>query len=154
MKGRKAAAERTKNLRGNPGKRKTAKKPAPPSRAPAPPASLCPGAKKEWQRVAGILAREGNYHESYAALLTAYCACYARWLEAEKHLQGSAAVAGDERSPWLDVGHKSLDQVRRLAAELGLTPTARARMGITPEPAAADPMEAFLDGPKKAKAKK
>nr|WP_296430300.1 phage terminase small subunit P27 family [Roseovarius sp. BRH_c41] len=76
------------------------------------------------------------------AALAAYCQAWARWVEAEEHLaKGPALIKTPsgyvQQSPWLTVANKQLEIMGRFMAELGLSPSARARLRL-PEGGADD----------------
>ena len=96
-------------------------------------------AKKEWRRVAKILAEEGkDFTDKDLKALEAYCINYAKWQRCEQII--------DEKGYSMLVGDNGYEQqrpeLRAWAKELGLTPAARQRMkeagnasesGIDPE---------------------
>lgn len=73
------------------------------------------------------------------AALAAYCQAWARWVEAEEHLQKGPPLIKSpsghvQQSPWMPIANKQLEIMGRYMAELGLTPSARARLQV-PGPA-------------------
>jgi len=97
---------------------------------PDPPAWMRPAAAQRFSEVAEI------------GVVEQYAACYGRWVEAEQELSKVAvnyrAVLnrqGEEASavalPAMMQASKSLDQMHRLGACLGLNPTERARLPAT-----------------------
>lgn len=127
------------------------RKPRPGSNAdaPVPPDALprCPGhlsrvAAKEWRRLARPLHDMGVLSTTDRAALAAYCQTYARWVEAEERLKETPVLIKSpsgypQQSPWLSIANKQLEIMGRYMAELGLTPSARARLPA-PQTAAAN----------------
>lgn len=104
----------------------------------------CPGwlnseAKREWRRVCSKLAEKGILDTVDRSILAGYCSAYARWRLAEEFLNdkrtpidsGLTQLArhGMAPRPEVKIARESLQQMRALAAELGLTPKARNSVG-------------------------
>ena len=136
MRGRKPKPTALKLIDGNPGKRPIrGVDPMPPGDKPTCPAHLSPTAKAEWKRMAGVLHEIGLLTRIDRTVLAAYCQAYGRWVEAEKKLAETPALlktpAGYvQQSPWLTVSNKQVELMVRLMGELGLSPSARARLAI------------------------
>ena len=106
-------------------------------------------AKKEWRRVAKILAEEGkDFTDKDLKALEAYCINYAKWQRCEQIIdeKGYSMLVGDngyeQQRPEVSIANKAQTELRAWAKELGLTPAARQRMkeagnasesGIDPE---------------------
>lgn len=150
-----------KILRGNPGKRKIDdREPRPASAVPPCPKLLVGEARKEWRRVSKLLDALGLLTHLDRAALTAYCQCWARWVDAEGKVNQLGAVVlrpaplaaeGEEQpppefmpNPYLRVAEASLKQLTRLLAEFGLTPSSRTRLSSPAPSAQRDEMEDFL----------
>lgn len=146
MRGRKPQPTALRVLRGNPGRR--AYNEAEPQHAPfdasdVPPELTAAGAAAvaEWQRIAPGLAVRGHVTTVDRGVLVAYCVKYAQWVdieaEARRHpliVKGSANTP--IANPAIGLANRTLDLVIRAAAELGITPTARARIvAVPPAPA-------------------
>jgi P27 family predicted phage terminase small subunit len=106
---------------------------------PSKPRSLTGEAAAEWSRVVPELERSGILSTVDRALLVRYCTAWADWVELDRLLQqGGKIVRGQKgnlvRSPaWLM--RKDAEQTLiELGRQLGLTPVARLRAGITHEP--------------------
>ena len=117
--------------------------PVAPDALPRCPAHLTDVARKEWRRLAKPLYDMGVLSVTDRAALAAYCQAWARWVEAEEHLaKGPPLVKTPsgyvQQSPWLTVANKQLDIMGRYMAELGLSPSARARLRL---PAGANGVE-------------
>ena len=119
--------------------------PVAPDALPRCPAHLTDVARKEWRRIATPLYRMGVLSVTDRAALAAYCQTWARWVEAEEHLaKGPPLIKAPsgyvQQSPWLTVANKQLDIMGRFMAELGLSPSARARLRVPGGAAAHDPI--------------
>ena len=87
MAGRKPKPTALKKLEGNPGKRKlNTKEPMPGKGMPDCPKWLLPEAKEEWKRLCQKLSEMGVLTEVDMAAFAAYCQSYARWKEAQQHI--------------------------------------------------------------------
>lgn len=97
-----------------------------PIRANAPPPAMLdddPIAAAEWTRLVGTLSL-GHCTTVDRAALLAYCVQYSRWQQLETRARrGNPAV-----NTAVPMAQKALTLMLRCAAELGITPTARARI--------------------------
>jgi P27 family predicted phage terminase small subunit len=71
------------------------------------------------------------------AALALYCASYGRWVEAEKQLASNGLTVlspsgYEQKSPWLTIADKAMEQLRRFISEFGLSPASRTRVSATP----------------------
>ena len=136
--GRRPQPTALKVLRGNPGKRPL--NPNEPIMPPAtaafdePPPALAedPAAAAEWRRVAPLLRAAGLVTESEQSALTALCQQWSRYLQATTQIrelgmciEGSHGIPTP--NPYLLVADRALTHCHRLWAELGLTPSGRAK---------------------------
>jgi len=111
------------------------------------PSHLTGEAEKCWHRLARELYDAGLLASIDRDALTAYCAAYARWRKAEEMLaktgeviltntrsetseDGTVTNSGGNlvQNPWLAVSNRALDQMTKLAAEFGMTPSSRSRV--------------------------
>ncbi len=96
-----------------------------------PPADLVPEALEMWQELAPEVARLGLIHGEGAGLLAEYCRLSVEWREIHVRTQGEAE--GME-SPRRMRGLKELLRLNRkllrLGDRLGMSPMARARLGL------------------------
>lgn len=123
MRGRKPSAKRTSDM------------PALPDALPRCPPHLTQNARKEWRRLARPLHEIGILSITDRAALAAYCQAWARWVEAEEHLQKGPPLIKMpsgyvQQSPWMSIANKQLEVMGRFMAELGLSPSARARLSL------------------------
>ncbi len=125
-----------KVLAGNPGKRPL--NGAEPQFAPGVP--TCPrhlsgAARREWHRIAHVLADAGVLTQVDRAVLALYCQAYGRWAEAERAVAKGGMTDKtpnglEIQSVYLQIANKAMEQVKRYGAELGLTPAARTRIHV------------------------
>jgi phage terminase small subunit len=85
------------------------------------PDCLSDGARSHWQRLAPMLANAGVLKASDHDLLVTYCETFAAYLDAVRKGGASMAMVG---------------QLRQLMGELGMTPSARARITADKPPEA------------------
>jgi len=151
MAGRKPLPTNLKILRGNPGKRPLPKnEPRPPKDKPSCPAFVTGDARKEWKRIAPLLAAMGLLSKIDRTALAAYCTAYARWLKAEKIVKEKGelyktASGNVMTSPMLWVANKAMDQMHKFMAEFGMTPSSRTRI-TTSEDGPESAFKRFLGG--------
>jgi len=139
--GRKPKPTVLKLLEGNRGKRPIPQdepKPAKPVRTPPCPRWISPYARKEWTRIAKELHRLGLLTNLDVAVLISYCTAYGRLREAENKLKDQNSVVETSngnlvQNPWIGIANRAMDQIRRFASELGLSPSARVRLEVRPE---------------------
>jgi P27 family predicted phage terminase small subunit len=152
MAGRKPKSTAVKNLEGNPGKRKlNNKEPVPARGMPDCPEWLLPEAKKEWQRLCDLMNQMGVLTEVDMAAFAAYCQSFARWKEAQEHIDSDGSTfetdkGYQQQTPW--VGIANTNQKLLQASEFGLTPSSRSRIvaGNTKGKEPEGEMEALLGG--------
>ena len=112
-----------------------------------PPIELTSDARTEWRRVSSILCAEGVINQLDRGLLAAYCQAYGRWLKAERVLAtmaeqdpigGALTVTTKNgnaiQNPIIGIANKALADLTRYAVELGMTPSARARVARADSP--------------------
>jgi len=151
-----AKSNAQRRLEGNPSRRpmkEDSLQPAP--GIPYCPDWLSPEAKEEWARVAPELGRLGLLTQLDMALLAGYCTSCALWRYAQEVLntQGTTYVTVRGRlevRPEVAIAKMAAEQMSSLAAEFGLTPASRARLGITTthkdiDTEDIDPLEALLN---------
>lgn len=114
----------------------------------------CPGhlgaeARREWRRAGRQLLEMGVMTSVDRAALAAYCVAYERWVEAEGKVATLGTVvktaAGNLiQNPYLAVANRAMEQMTRLAAEFGMTPSSRSQVRTT-GPAEKSEFEIFLE---------
>lgn len=147
--GRKPVPTPLKILRGNPGKRPlNDAEPAYAARLPRPPDELSDGAKAEWRRTGKKLLAAGVFTEVDVAAFAAYCASYARWLEAQALLKKSSVLiksdeGGLRLNPLLRIVREAQEEFTRALTEFGMSPSSRSRIKAA-LPAKDDSIDALL----------
>lgn len=134
MMGRRPKPTAVKELAGNPGRRPL--NPAEPKfegRAPQCPRNLGEMAKREWRRVAAALEGQGMLTRVDRAALAMYCQTWATWCKAEEMCETQGDVIETTngnliQNPWRGIANRSLRLCQGLAAEFGMTPSARSRV--------------------------
>jgi P27 family predicted phage terminase small subunit len=150
MRGRRPKPTLYKELAGNPGHRPlNDREPIPPSELPDCPDHLQGEARAEWFRISPALKVMDLLTSADHALLEAYCVTYARWLDAEEMVKKYGIIVKSPNkgfpmtSPYLHVANSSLEQLRKLAVEFGLSPSSRSRIRVGDERAGSD-LDDFL----------
>jgi phage terminase small subunit len=149
FRGRKPQTIATRRLLGNPGKRSLTASIPEPKRG----VLICPKAVADNPRALAYWDHAlANVHEAHLApidgpLLARYAIALAIADEATERLNGKL-LRRAMPSPYLSILNRQVDLARKLAAELGLPPTARARvlsgLGLKRR-VAGDPAEAYFD---------
>ncbi len=92
-------------------------------------------ARKEWTRTGGILLRMRVLTEADLAAFAVYCVVYGRWVQAEDDVRRRGVMVPAKprsknlvQNPFLGIANKALQQMVRLLAEFGLTPSTRTRI--------------------------
>lgn len=122
---------------------------------PEPPAWMRPVARQKYCDTVDYLVSLGAVTSGELPLVEAFAVAYGHYVEAETLLAGSPLTyravlnrQGEEASavalPAAAQSAKALDQMRRLAAALGLAPVERARLPAVRGGGEDDPMEALL----------
>ena len=129
MAGRKPKPTALKKLEGNPGKRKLN--------------------TKEPMKLSEI----GVLTEIDMAAFAAYCQSFARWKEAQEHIDSEGSTfetdkGYQQQTPWVGSANTNQKLMMQAASEFGLTPSARSRImaasGVGKDEE--DEMEALLGG--------
>jgi len=95
----------------------------------------------------------GLYTDVDYAALAMYCQAWGRWVEAERKVQEQGEILESDRgglyqNPWLHVANKAWDQMRKVLAEFGFTPSSRSRLQVEPrdeEPSLAEQLFAMVN---------
>jgi P27 family predicted phage terminase small subunit len=129
-----------KILRGNPGKRPLPENEPEPEVVSVdvkPPSHLSPSAKKAWTRIAATLAKVRILTEGDLPVFEALCDNYARYWEAVRMVTktGGEVIRNGPlsliRNPWATTREKAFEQFTKLAAQFGMTPSARTKIQVT-----------------------
>jgi P27 family predicted phage terminase small subunit len=138
-------------LEGNPSKRPLrGKSPQPNKGTPNCPSWLSLEAKREWKRIIPELSRLGLLSKLDRNILAGYCISYALWQRSQEYLfkQGTVYVTTNGKlqpRPEIAVAKEAGEMMNDFAAELGLTPSSRARMRLPDPNKEIDPMEELLN---------
>jgi len=137
MKGRKPKPTQLKVIQGNPGKR-TINKDEPEATVVAPdtpaPDHLGELAKECWTQMVGMLSGSKVITELDLHGLELYCAAYQNWRDAQAKVIELGAIVKSPKSgypvqsPYFAISNKAHEQMVKLAAEFGLTPSSRSRV--------------------------
>lgn len=139
MRGRKPNPTNLKLLRGNPGRRPiNTNEPDLPELLGPPPGHLGAKAVEEWDRLRDLFKDQNLLTEADRASLAAYCVAYSRWVEAETQLITSGLLVKSPsgwpiQNPYLSIANKAWEQMHKMMAEFGLTPSGRSRIKTTPK---------------------
>ena len=150
MRGRKPIPTTLKVLSGNPGKRPlNEREPTPMSGEPECPDWLDAEAKAEWSRVCSDLKTMGLLATADRAALAMFCTAWSRWVQAEEQVRKFGAIVKSPekgfpmKSPYLSIADQSMETMRKLMVEFGLTPSSRSRIK-RPDSNAEDELDQFL----------
>ena len=134
MQGRKPKPTAIKLLEGNPGKRAlNHAEPKPRVVLPRPPEHLSDDEKAKWKMTVKELYPLGLITTIDKDALAMYCVIFVRWLKAEKLVREKGEIiktaAGNIiQNPYLSIANRALDQLNKLGAEFGMTPSSRSRV--------------------------
>jgi P27 family predicted phage terminase small subunit len=139
MRGRRPKPTALKILENNRGRRPlNDREPHHASIAPGLPSALKghAGAAAEWRRIIGTLGR-GHVTDVDRAILIAYCLKYEEWQTLERQAASAKAVIVARSgypmpNPLRAMANKALTLMLKAAVELGITPSARARIVLAP----------------------
>ncbi len=120
------------------------------SAIPVIPKELGKDAKKEWKRITKELNNAGLISNLDLAVLSTYCIAWGRVLEVERLINDTsitelAEERGSTYERLLNQSYKLSEQLRKLAAELGLSPGARVRVQPTKKVADESAAKQFFD---------
>lgn len=138
MQGRKPKPTALKMLAGNPGKRAlNHAEPKPRAVVPRPPEHLSTEEKKKWKAVVRDLYPLGLVTAVDKDALAMYCTIFVRWLKAENLVREKGEIiktaAGNIiQNPYLSIANRALEQLNKLGAEFGMTPSSRSRVRADP----------------------
>jgi P27 family predicted phage terminase small subunit len=138
MKGRKPVPTSLKILRGT-FRKDRGFDPRPQIRIPPCPKLIMEDeeARREWRRVSRELKALGLLTLLDRAALSAYCVLWSRWVDAEAKVRekGSVIRSSDNNpvlNPFFKVALRTLQEMRAMLVEFGLTPSSRTRVAANP----------------------
>jgi P27 family predicted phage terminase small subunit len=119
--------------------RANAGEPQPKRAAPKCPDHLAPDARREWKRITRLLMPLGLLTVIDGDQLALYCTAYARWADAEKHLQEDGVIVKAPtgypiQNPYPAVAHKSMELMHGYLAKFGMNPSDRGRVHVQRAP--------------------
>lgn len=97
---------------------------------PRPPSWLTKEAKAEWRKVAPILVERDVLTEGDLGALAAYCDAVGQLVAASAIIAAEGMVVAGKKHPLITTTVAARNQIRQLAAELGLTPISRSRPAV------------------------
>jgi P27 family predicted phage terminase small subunit len=136
MAGRKPKPTAIKEMLGNPGKRPLNEGEPKPTGVPKCPRQfLSPLARKEWKRIAKELAPLGLLTNVDRSAMAIYCAAWARWTEAHENIVKFGEVIKTHngnpiQNPYRAIANRAEETILKVAAEFGMTPSARSRISV------------------------
>ena len=113
--------------------------PVPPPGMPQPPKHLDTEAKREWRRVAPLLARMGVLTQIDGSAFALYCQTHSQWVTALRHLKQDEnyVCVGNNmtvyQNLWFRIAQSCSATLHRMMCEFGMTPSSRSRIRATPE---------------------
>lgn len=126
-------------IKGNPSKRPLPEnEPKPKAAKPIAPTFLSPVAKKHWRKTVNELYAAKVMTKLDTDALCLYVEAYARWLDANEHLQKFGTVVKSPQgypmqSPYMSISNKAFEQMKGMLAEFGMTPAARTKVTTVPD---------------------
>jgi len=142
IRGTKPTPTKLRMLRGNPtGKPLPKNEPQPSTEVPPPPSFLSNIAKREYRRVAKILAPLGVITEIDATALAAYADAFSTWAEAVEQIKNNGYMAVGEKNghlyqnPYVGMKNQAMEKMMKIATEFGMTPSSRSRVSGTKQSA-------------------
>lgn len=97
---------------------------------PSPPKWLTANAKSEWRRVAKHLVERRVLSEPDLGTLTSYCVAVGVVRDSMEAIACEGDIIDGKRNPRYTSLEKAMTAQRQYAAELGLSPTARSKVGV------------------------
>ena len=149
MAGRKPKPTALKALQGTLRKDRTnGDEPEPEPLQPDPPVHLSKEAKQYWKETFKLLAGVGVLTEMDADSLSLYCESKARWVHAKKQIEKDGLVIVAQsgfpvQSPWLQIANKAHEQMLKISAEFGMTPSSMSRICVAVKPEDENPFDSI-----------
>lgn len=112
------------------------------------PPMLSDEAKKQWALVVKQLKDADIITNLDVHALAMYCEVFARWQHANEQLSKYGAVIKTHngypaQSPYMQIAHKSFEQMKAMLVEFGMTPSSRTKVGVVGK-TDVDPLDEFL----------
>lgn len=134
MRGRKPKPTALKKLAGNPGKRAlNNQEPQPKVVLPTAPAHLKGDERIKWDELAKEFHDNGVLTALDLDALARYCVIFVRWVKAEQMVREKGEIIKTTngniiQNPYLSIANRALEQLNKLGAEFGMTPSSRSRV--------------------------
>ncbi len=134
--GQKPAPRNLKIVRGNPAKRPmNEQEPQPEVKVPEPPEFLDEFAKRQFRATAVQLAALGIMTEIDRDALAIYAQAFSTWRNAvlkcgETGVVRTTTAGNIIQHPYFGIANKASEQMRKMLAEFGMTPSSRTRIKI------------------------
>lgn len=125
-----------KRAEGNPGKRPLKQEPVATPGEPEMPAHLDAVARETWEWLCLTLRKMDLLFRSDVAVMTLYCDTWSEYLAARRNVQKYGSVIASQStnqpymSPYVSLESMLKKQLMQCLAELGLSPTSRARLHV------------------------
>ncbi len=128
-----------RQIRGTPGHHpQPTDVPEPEPARPEAPEYLNDDAKKYWDELVDMLAGVGLMTSFDSKSMELFCEVYGRWRQATAEVADGGLIIRSKKTghlmqnPYLKVANKAHDQLVRLLAEFGMTPSSRTRTKVEP----------------------
>lgn len=95
-----------------------------------PPAWLDTNGKKEFKRLAKLLTEVELVNDADVAHLAVYCDSYSQYLNFKKQVEENGMWIGEKPNPFILRMKDAAAQMRSYGSDLGLSPSARAKLAI------------------------
>lgn len=152
MLGRKPKPTALKRIADNPGHRPmNEREPVALAGVPDCPIGLLEGeALAEWERIIPQLEGMGILSTVYRAPLVAYCLIWADFVDSVENIRKFGKVVKSPSgyampNPYVSIARQAREDLRKYAAEFGLTPSSASRIVVHGPTTSADPAAEFFD---------
>lgn len=111
--------------------------PQPKAVLPAAPAHLKGDERVKWDERAKTLHEQGMLTTLDLDALAMYCVVFVRWTKAEQVVREKGEIIKTTngniiQNPYLSIANRALEQLNKLGAEFGMTPSSRSRVKLDP----------------------
>lgn len=123
--------------------------PKPEQDAITPPEWLSIDGREKWEELMPSLMANGVLTNWDVTEFAAYCETYAKWVDADKHLQIEGTVMSDgKKNPYFAIYNELLQKMNAMGSDFGLSPSSRAKLDCSPlkNEEETDPMAQLLSG--------
>lgn len=111
--------------------------PQPKAVLPVAPAHLKGDERTKWDELAAELHELGMLTTLDRDALAMYCVLFVRWTKAEQVIRQKGEIIKTTngnivQNPYLSIANRALEQLNKLSAEFGMTPSSRSRVKLDP----------------------